>query len=134
MQSEADMNEFYAHPVAPDRVRVQAIAGGKRHSMDILVDGLGDELTHFESLVGHDAERMAVLRGAPKGSEIVMRAIQRFAAAGETSNVLIGVLWGLAHGPQGQGWAALDRLGGRIVMAAPMPGRGWHLEIADPAE
>jgi hypothetical protein len=134
MQSQADMTEFFARPVAPDRVRVQAIVGSRQHSMDILVEGLGDEITRFESLVGHDAERMAMLRSTTRGSEIVMRAVQRAAAVGEAYDAILGVLWGLCHGPQGQGWAALDGLGGKIIMARPVQGRGWRLEIADRAE
>src|SRR5690349_339286 len=74
---EADMNEFYDRPVPRDHVRVEALLGGRKFSQDILIDDLPNQLLQYESILGHDAQRMATLRGTNKGSEIVMGAIKR---------------------------------------------------------
>jgi hypothetical protein len=128
------MREFSAPRVDLDRVRVEAIVGSKRYSMDILVDDLADQVMRWKALTGHDAARLAMLRGTDKGSEIVMAAMHRWAEVGDRYEVLLGVLWGMAHAPMAAGWSALDDLGGRIVRAQPVAGRGWRIDLADPAE
>jgi hypothetical protein len=88
----------------------------------------------WESVTGHEPARLAMLRGTDKGTEIVMGAMKRWADAGDHYEVLMGVMWGLAHAPTAPGWTALDDLGGKIVRAQPVAGHGWRIDLANPAD
>lgn len=128
------MSEFFADPVPQDRVRVEATIGHETYRHEIPAASIDDEVFWFERNVGAGmtAERMEILRGTEQGSQFGSDSIKRAAAEGRGRGVICGVLWGIAHHPQGAGWSALENLGGRIVRARHVPERGWWLEIASP--
>jgi hypothetical protein len=130
------MTEFFATPVAADRVRIEATIGHETYRHELPVELLEDEVFRFERHVGVGvtAERMSLLRGTDEGSQFAMDSVERSAAKGEGRGVITGVLWGLAHSPQSPGWSGLDNLGGRIVRAHAVKHRGWLIQIAAPAD
>jgi hypothetical protein len=127
------MGEFYTRRVAPDRCRVEVTIDGRQFSQDLLVEDLDEKVLHFEEGLGHSPERIALLRGTVQGFQLVMREVREFARRGMTYEVLMAVLWGLAHGPTPRGWKALEGLGGHIVTARLVPGRvGFDIHIFRP--
>jgi|tagenome__1003787_1003787.scaffolds.fasta_scaffold20903718_3 hypothetical protein len=127
--------DFYARPVPLDRVRAEMVLDHRLFTADLPVSGLAEEVERYESLLGIEPERMAAMRGTLEGMMTAAEVAPRLADRGEGMTLLLGVLWALAHGPEGGGWPALDGLGGQIVRATPLDGLcGWMIETCQPVE
>jgi len=129
------MTEFFARPVPLDRVRVEMVLDHRLFTADLPTIGLANEVERYESLIGIDPERMAALRGTLEGMMTAAEVAPRLADRSEGMTLLLGVLWALAHGPEGGGWPVLEGMGGQIVRATPLDGlQGWIIQTCLPVD